>query len=84
MRFPFSLLATAFIASIVSPSMLPAQDADLLPGGVAELHMMVPMRDGVRLSVYLYITDRQFRKTAIPVSATSEARTKTFRASQRV
>ena len=34
---------------------LQAQEPDL--GGVTEKHMMVPMRDGKRLSVYLYIPE---------------------------
>ena len=55
MRFPLSLLATAFVAPLLFLSLLPAQDEDPLPAGVQEAHFMVPMRDGVRLSVYLYI-----------------------------
>ena len=34
-------------------SMLTAQDVDL--GGVTERHQMIPMRDGLKLSAYLYI-----------------------------
>ena len=55
MRSPLSLLATAFVAPLLFLSLLPAQDEDPLPAGVQEAHFMVPMRDGVRLSVYLYI-----------------------------
>ena len=55
MKSLFSLLATAFAAPLLFPSLLPAQEEDPLPAGVQEAHFMVPMRDGVRLSVYLYI-----------------------------
>ena len=55
MRIPPLLLATALVVSLASLSSIPAQEAGPLPGGVAEIHMMVPMRDGVRLSVSLYI-----------------------------
>ena len=52
---PIPRLLVAFVALLALTTTLPAQEADPLPGGVQELHMMVPMRDGVRLSVYLYI-----------------------------
>ena len=33
----------------------PTESAATLPGNVTERHVMVPMRDGVKLSVYLYL-----------------------------
>lgn len=48
------LLALAMPCLLIAwaPSLPAADDVDL--GGVTEKHVMVPMRDGVRLSVYLY------------------------------
>ncbi|MDP6442312.1 MAG: CocE/NonD family hydrolase [Pirellulaceae bacterium] len=47
-----------FLSSIVSAALPPAlaiaADADLDLGGVQERHVMIPMRDGKRLSAYLY------------------------------
>src|SRR5690348_18281203 len=41
------------LAALLIASALRAQDVDL--GGVAERHEMIPMRDGQRLSAYLYV-----------------------------
>lgn len=49
-RFVLSNLA---LWMLVASGVLSAQD-DIDLGGVTERHVMVPMRDGVRLSVYLY------------------------------
>lgn len=46
-------IAAALIGLSVPTAALPAAD-DVDLGGVVEKHVMVPMRDGVRLSVYLY------------------------------
>src|SRR5262245_28022949 len=52
MRF----IPCAFLSLVLATSPLVAQPAVDL-GGVAEKHVMVPMRDGVKLSTYLYFPE---------------------------
>src|SRR5690349_10461055 len=49
LRFPLTFLFLALVLQ-AAPAEEPAVDL----GGVTERHEMVPMRDGVRLSTYLY------------------------------
>ncbi len=44
-------------ALLLSPSLLSAADPPLDYEGVTEKHVMIPMRDGVKLSAYLYFPD---------------------------
>ena len=57
MHSPLLLWTTSLLILHGSLGRLTAQQDDPLPGNVTEQHLMVPMRDGVRLSVYLYIPE---------------------------
>ena len=49
------VLLVMLVATLVSAACLQAQEPNL--NGVTEKHLMVPMRDGKRLSVYLYVPE---------------------------
>lgn len=49
------LPVAATLCLFASAAVLAAESAAQLPGGVVEQHVMIPMRDGVRLSAYLYV-----------------------------
>lgn len=49
------LAAAAVLASLLALSMGTAADPPVNLGSITEKHVMVPMRDGTRLSVYLYL-----------------------------
>jgi len=60
-RFPLLLLAAAQFASFARGADLPPLDF----GNVREEHVMVPMRDGKKLSVYLYLPKGEGKWPAI-------------------
>ena len=53
MKFLLPLLIITYCSFVTKSTV--AQETEPLEYGVTEKHIMVPMRDGVRLSVYLYI-----------------------------
>ena len=53
MKYLLPLLIFTCCSFVTKPTV--AQETESLEYGVTEKHVMVPMRDGVRLSVYLYI-----------------------------
>ena len=53
MKYLLALLIFNCCSFVTKPTV--AQETESLEYGVTEKHIMVPMRDGVRLSIYLYI-----------------------------